>query len=364
MFYGIDLHRDNFEAAVLGDKDGEPKKFRCSINSPAFKKFLQTLTKEDYLVVEATVNTFWFIEKVEEKVKECYVIDPWKFLTISNADKKTDKIDAVKLARKLKYYILCERSDDEFPRVYIPSKEVRELRSLFTTYDFYKREVSAYKNRISSLFRENGICVKGNKDINHIDQKLLDSFSGLYGLPETVKCQIMILQATLKQLIETKEQVKQKILVSGSIFMKEIRLLTSIKGITPFTVIAIMSEIGEISRFKNSKKFCSYLRAGQKIDSSNLKKRVGSLCKRSRKLVMTLLMQSVNHFRNSSKKMNSFYEKKIGGKSPGKVRVAVARKTLVIIYYMLTRNKEYYYVDKKNYQSKIAEYERSLNKAA
>jgi transposase len=301
---------------------------------------------------------------VEERVKECYVIDPWKFLTISNANKKTDKIDAVKLARKLKYYILCERSGDEFPTVYIPTKEVRELRSLFTTYDLYKREATAYRNRISSLFREHGICIKGNKDIDNIDQKFLNSFSGRHKLPETVKSQILILQTTLKQLNEVKEKVKQEILSCGRIFIKEINLLTSIKGISPFTAIAIMSEIGEIGRFKGPKQFCSYLRAGQKIDSSNLKKKVGSICKRSRKLVMTLLMQSINHFRDSSRKMNAFYDRKICGKSAGKVRVAIARKILVIIYYMLTRNMEYYYRDKNNQQNKINDYERFLKKIA
>jgi hypothetical protein len=60
--------------------------------------------------------------------------------------------------------------------------------------------------------------------------------------------------------------------------------------------------------------------------------------------------------------MNRFYTEKLYGKSKGKVRMAVIRKTLVTIYYML-KNKEYYrYMDEENHNRKKKEYERFLKR--
>jgi transposase len=361
MFYGIDLSKESFKAGILGIENDKLKIIHGGLQKEYLEKFKQRLTKEDYVVVEASTNTFWFVDQVRELIKECYVVDPWKFSIIYQSKKKTDRIDAEKLTRKLKYHVLYDQSPDEFPTVFVPSKEVQEIRSLFSTYDFLKKEKNMTKNRIRSLLSQNGIFGFKNKDISEkkVQEELLAE-----EMSEILIFQVKMLFEVLDIQEKKMDETKGKILIKGKIFEYEIELLTSIKGISPFIAIAVMSDVVDIRRFKNAKHFCSYLRAAPGIDASGDKTKIGKVNKHSRNLTMGLLVESMNHFRNGSSKIEAFYQKKSKGKSKGKVRVAVVRKMLTFIYHMLTRDQYYYYIDKKNHANKKAEYARALKKIA
>jgi transposase len=361
MFYGIDLSKESFKAGVLENDSEKLKIIHCGLQKEYLEKFKLRLTKEDYVVVEASTNTFWFVDQVQELVKECFVIDPWKFSIIYQSKKKTDRIDAEKLTRKLKYHVLYDQSQDEFPTVFVPSKEVQEIRSLFSTYDFLKKEKNMTKNRIRSLLNQNGIFGFKNKDIS---EKKVQTEVLTQEMSEILVFQIKILFEVLEVQENKMEETKFKILIKGKIFDKEIDLLTSIKGISPFIAIAVMSDIVDVHRFKNTKHFCSYLRAAPGIDASGDKTKIGKVNKHSRNLTMGLLIESINHFRNGSHKIEVFYQKKSKGKSKGKVRVAVVRKILTYMFNMLTRDQYYYYIDKTNHANKKAEYARVLKKVA
>ena len=107
---------------------------KVSLKTKAFVNFIGELTKNDYLAVEASTNTFWFVGIVKERVKECHVINPYKFSIISNAIKKTDRVDALKIAMRLKYYICFDKSEDELPTVYIPPVNSEETKAALPLY--------------------------------------------------------------------------------------------------------------------------------------------------------------------------------------------------------------------------------------
>jgi transposase len=356
MFYGVDLHSDNIKVAALEPDKITPKTMRYSFDSASFQKFLETLTKEDYIAVEASTNTFWFYDKVIDRVKDCFVIDPYQFFIISRSMVKTDKRDAINLAKFLKYAVL---TGEKLPTVYVPVKEVREIRQLFTTYYFFKKQIVMDKNRIHSLLKQAGYKFARES----LEKSETKEAIELLSLSDAVKLEIKLIFGNLEKLVEAVKEIKKEILKAGIIFRKEIGLLTGIKGISVFMAIGIMADVADINRFPNAKKFCSYLRSAPKVDSSNQTTRIGKLNKQSRKLSMNLLIESINHFRTCDK-FGNFYERKKKGKSAGKVRVAVARKVMVTIYYMLKRNIDFYYLDKKNHSSKLMVYERFLGKAA
>ena len=356
MYYGIDLHSDNLKAAVLGNDENEPVIMRSSLEPEHFEKFLKRLSKEDYIAVEASTNTFWFYDQVKPFVRECYVIDPGKFALVSNSMVKTDKRDAVSLVRMLKYSVI---TGEPLHTVYIPNIEVREIRGLFTTYNLLKTDIVRMKNRIHSLLKQNGFkCKRESLDTIKTKEKILQ-----LNMSETVLFEINLLFKLMENMKTSFEEIKKKILEKGKIFIDEIKLLTSIKGISPFTAIGIMSDVADINRFPNVKNFCSYLRSAPKVDSSNQTTKIGKINKRSRRISMELIIQGITHFR-SCKKFNYFYEKKCKGKSKGKVRVALARKVMVAIYYMLKKRELFYYVDKISYEKKKRVYETYLKKVS
>jgi transposase len=356
MFYGVDLHSDNVKVALLGEDETIPKTMRYNFESTLFQRFLDGLTKDDYIAVEASTNTFWFYDLVVDRVKDCFVIDPYQFDLISKSMIKTDKRDAMHLVKFLKYAVL---TGEKLPVVYVPAKEVREIRQLFTTYNFFKKQIVMDKNRIHSLLKQNGYkYAKESLDKSGAKEAIIS-----LSLSNTVKLEIDLIYQNLECLKNAVNQIKEEILKNGCIFRKEIELLTGIKGISVFIAIGIMADVVDINRFPNAKKFCSYLRSAPKVDSSNKTTKIGRINKQSRKLTMSLLIESMNHFK-LCEKFGRFYENKKNGKSTGKVRVALVRKVMVTIYYMLKRNIDFYYVDKKFHSRKLMVYDKFLKNAA
>ena len=146
-------------------------------------------------------------------------------------------------------------------------------------------------------------------------------------------------------------------------YLKEIDILTSMKGISVFTAIALIADIATIERFPNSKHFSSYLKSAPGVDSSNDTTRICKTNKFGRKLSITLLTQSLNHFRDSNAKLRRWYDRKLGYiDKKGKLRMALCRRVFTEIYQMLKKGEYHYFRDKKNHQYKMSGYYKFLEK--
>lgn len=356
---GVDLHSDSLLFREMAmDEQGKFKTtlHHYKLHGESFKEFLDYLKPDDYILLEASSNAFWFHDQVIPRVKECYVYDTNKARREGN---KTDKIDTGKLAKKLAFHLLMKGTEDDMPTVYVPELKARELRSLFTTYKLYKKTKIQIKNRIHSLFKENGICF----DKKELDNKNALNFIKEKALPDIYKSQVINLYGSLIETDKFQETITNEIVLLGSeLFQEEVERLISITGFSYFTAMAFMSDVVDINRFKNVKKICSYLRTAPKIKESNKKKQMGNVNRASRTTTVTLLTQSLNHFIKSSDHMNEFYKRVKKGKSAGKARLAVVRKTIVAAYNMLKRKKQYYHVNDILYQKKLKEYHKILNK--
>jgi transposase len=356
-FLGIDLHTNNFKVSRLEalGKDKMIGESSYTFEEESFKQFLNSLEKDDYILVEASTNTFWFYDQVRPYVKECYIYNVNKG---NNQGNKTDKIDGRSLAKKLAFYVLLGEEFD-LPLVYVPCKEARELRSLVTTYRLLLKMITQSKNRIHALLKQNGICIKKSA----IESKHFEIFIDKMNISNIYKSQIKCLMRQLENTKEEQKNIKDIIYILGEkLYSKEIKLLLSIKGFSPFTAIVLMSDVVDINRFKSSKKFCAYLRTAPKIKESNNTARLGHINKQSRKATCAVLTQSVNHFKLAGDHMSSFYNRVKQGKSAGKSRMALIRKILVCVYHMLKKGEQYYWIEDEKYQEKLKEYYRELNR--
>ncbi len=88
--------------------------------------------------------------------------------------------------------------------------------------------------------------------------------------------------------------------------MKEaVQFLITIKGITPFTALAFLTDVGDIERFKKQKKMNAYLGLVPKGRDSGGKNMSGHINRASRKLTRTILTQSINHVKTYEKDLKN-----------------------------------------------------------
>ena len=349
-FLGIDLHSNNFICCFLFSDNKKKELHSFSLNPDSLKVFYKLLSDDTYVMLEASTNTFKFVDLIKDRVREVFVANTHKLKLISMVKRKTDRIDSEKLALYLKMQVTSGES--LVKPVYVPEQTIRDLRSLFSTYKLLRKNIGSLKNRIHSLLKQNlfpftkqFIFGKGMRE-------------AIFNLPmdDILKYQLTLLYDQLDHFEEAVEELKKKVLLTTAPFHNQIDILTSMKGISVFTAAALIADIATVKRFPNSKNFTSYLRSAPGVDSSNGETRVLHTTKFGRKLSVTLLSQSLNHFRDRNPKLNRWYNRVSSYKPKGKIRMALCRRVLTEIYQMLKKQEYHYFRDIENHKRKMIEY--------
>jgi hypothetical protein len=67
-------------------ENGEKEKVKFTLTGDSLKKFYSFLDKDTYAMIEASTNTFKFVELIKERVKAIYVANTHKLKMISMAN--------------------------------------------------------------------------------------------------------------------------------------------------------------------------------------------------------------------------------------------------------------------------------------
>jgi transposase len=268
-FIGVDLHSNQLTCCFL-DSNNSRKYVKFPVDANGIQNFIEMAGKDSYVSVEASTGTFEFVYRIRDFVNSVYVVNPHKMKLISLVKKKTDKVDAEKLAMYLKMQILS--GEDLIKPVHVPDRTIKELRSLFVSYKILAKMIVQLKNSIHSIYKQNLINVSKRKLKSKIQREIyLKKFS----LPDSFQVQIKILLNQLESTEDNLKKIEDQIKLHGAPYYKEIDILTSMKGISVIMDLALVADISTISRFQNSKHLTSYLRSAPSVDSSNEKTIIG-----------------------------------------------------------------------------------------
>jgi transposase len=356
QFIGVDLHTNKFTCCYRDDTAEKKETATFELTECGLEDFYQTLTPDTYVLVEATTTTFSFVRLIQPLVKEAIVANTYELKQISLARKNTDKIDADILCRTLKMQVLS--GEQIISPVVVPPVEIQELRGLFTTYRLYKKQTTQIKNRIHSLLKEKLYGFTQEEIFTRKRRKMMREIESA----SVMSFQINELFDTLEYYEVRIESLQDKISEHAEPFMREIEILTSMKGISVFIAIAIIADIITVDRFKNSKAFTSYLRSAPKVSNSNTSVSIRGTNKKGRKLSATLLTQSLNHVLNASEKLNRWYSRLTMYKKAGLVRTGLRRRVFAEIYQMLKKGEYHYGREAQKHEAKMCQYRNFLEK--
>jgi len=315
---GVDLHKNQFSVYwKTGEGKGIFKEY--PMTARGITEFKKGLDKETEVAIEATGNSKFFYDSIVEEAKRVRVINPLQFKVISESVKKTDRRDAEVIAEYLSKGLL--------PEVRVMNKETRELKSLIQTRDKPVKLRSALKNKIHGILMEHGITSRREM---FSSEQALDKVKNAE-VSETSKFEIGIIVDQIKGLTESIKKIEDKIKEKGE-GLKGQKNLQSITGIGKLSSTIILSNIGDINDFDDSKKLCAYAGLVPRVYDSNESIRHGQITKRGDKILRTTLVQVVLIAIKYSPYLRNFYERLKHKKGSGKAIIATARKMLSIIY--------------------------------
>jgi transposase len=355
-YHGVDLHK-RFAAISVRDESGEQTRYVARVEN--FAEYVAGLGVEDVVVLESSSGSFWWAERIQRQGARCVVIDPHRFRIIRDSWHKTDRRDAVALSLAL--WMSARSGELVLPEVWQPTPEVRELRRLFAQWQLLTTQIRQLKAQVQGVLLENGISdpVMGRRMVDNPAVGLA-TVRDLSLSPASAFSITMSLQM-LATLLAQKKRLLPEIYRAGCPFEPQVRLLITIRGVTPLLALGFLAEVGDVKRFHSLRGMLAYLGVVPTVRSSGGTTHVGHINRCSRKLCRTLFTQSVLHLADSSPTIKRFYLGVLDRKGYGRARIAVLRKTFGMMRRMLLNETEYKWKEQTLFEGKLRDYLRIRN---
>lgn len=315
-FIGVDLHTTQVTVCYLKTvSDYEFGKYQLD----EMENFVGTLQKTDQIAVEATGNTRWFVEQVREKVGRVIIVNPREFEVVKKSVKKTDKRDAMNLAKFL--------AVDMLPEVRGKSEQAETVQRLNETRTKLVRLKTCLMNKIHALAVSCGRKLK--RESLSSKKGLQKVFGQAWTAVEKLELEIIVEQIeSLNKSIKRLEMVIEE----ESKKLAGFENLITMTGIGARSAGVLLAVIGDVNDFPDEKKLASYFGIVPKVSNSNEKVQTGRITKRGSKTGRTTLVQCTLVAIRYNEYLRSYYERMKARRGHGKAKIATARKYLGIIY--------------------------------
>ena len=339
---GVDLHKDLIVACFL-EEDGSHQTARFRLTADGLRAFRERLRPDDRLAVEAGRSVWFFLGRVADAAGEAVVVDPRRFAPIAESKKKTDERDALELARALRAGYL--------PTVPIPDERILRLRQLFGARETLVKTATQDKNLAHAAPVRNGLL---SRRADLASARGRERVARVEGLPPSDRA---ILDLALRQLAAVERELAdlERLIISLGRELPGLRRLLQIRGLGLVAAIGIPAELGDVGWFPSARQRAAYAGLVASVRQSNRTEPRGRITKEGRERLRTLLIQAVLVLISGQRRnpLAEFYRLKKQEKGSGKALCATARKLLGVIYVLLTKDLDYWFLEERLYQKKL-----------
>jgi transposase len=332
---GIDLGKRTYTMAVIG-KDGKVRFTNGRTDPEGRQGLCRKLEPGDKVSLEAGNLAFQMAYEIKERTgSEVVVLNSSKLPLIYGSMKKTDKEDALKLARLIEML-----KDEQLPTVPLPGKTEMRRRALLAGHMRAKKYRTQMINLLHGLFVHQGITTITRKDLATKGRReaTVQQLSGLEREEAAWILKSLELHderlATLKQRLEEERKGDE-----------QIRRLEGVAGVGPLVALAFVSYVGDVRRFENAAQASNYLGLVPRVDISGTIVRHGGITKRGNGCLRSLLVQAswalVRSKGGGALKERYWHMTVERGLGKKKSIVAIARRLAALLYTLLKNETEY-----------------------
>jgi transposase len=330
---GVDLHKKLITVCVMNQDRTVLARKTLYCDQPdsivaCFRQF-----RPFKVVVEATANYPWLVELLEPLAERVVLANPKKLRVIAESTKKTDRLDAQTLAEFL--------ARDMIPEAYRPTPRQRQHRTLVRHRQYLRGCMTSVRCKIRHLLADHNA---DRKDL--FSAKCGQSY--FKGLPLSDAERLVIkqlwsqyadLQAQLLALTRKLKAFAAKAPVREA---EARRIVLTAPGVGFVTAEVVLSELGDVGRFKNAKAICAYAGLVPVVKQSGGKRSKDlGISKQGSGLLRWALVEAAWRLVQTSPKYSAIFarlKKRCGSK---RAIVAVARKLLCALYAMLKTSTPY-----------------------
>jgi transposase len=292
------------------------------------REFYSQLPRPVRVGIEATGSMQWFLNLMEELGIECQVGHPAKIRAAEPRKQKYDRRDAGLILKLL--------VENRFPSIWLPSRELVDLRALLLHRHQWVRLRTRVQNALQAIALAHGL----RRGPSLWSQTGQDTLASLPLAPHTADRR-SALQALYAKLETEIELLNQRVEQQAGERPGALRLMTH-PGVGPITALATDVFLGDPKRFVDGKALASYAGIIPRESSSGGRQRLGGLSKQGNPLLRFLWCEAAIHAVRRDPELRRFYQRKLFQKGLGKARVAAARKLGIRLWIMLREEIDYH----------------------
>ena len=290
-FVGLDVHKESIAIAVAEGDGGEPAYLATVPNDTAeLVKRLAKLGRAAHLrcCYEAGPTGYSLHRDLKAAGIECVVVAP-SLVPVQAGDRvKTDRRDAVKLARFLRSGDLTE--------VYVPDAATEAMRDLERGRDDAKKSERVARHHLSKFLLRHGRLYPGKTawTARHLDWIRSQHFDHEAQSRVLTHYQHAVEEATSRVERLTKDIVE---LVEKWALKPLVKSLQALRGVQLTTAVVIAAELGDLRRFPTAPQLMAYLGLVPSEHSSGESRRRGRITKTGNAHVRRVLVESAWSYR-------------------------------------------------------------------
>jgi len=329
IIVGCDYHPSFQQIAFVDTETGELKEQRL-VHREGAEDFYRALAASGQLVrvgMEASGHARWFERLLAELKFELKMGDAAEIRRKRGRKQKTDRQDAL--------HILGLLLKDDFPPIWVPSGENRDLRQLLWHRHRMVQARTRIMNQLQAVALNEGLLCK-KKLWRERGRQQLEAFRlapwasrRRHDLLELLDR----LNPTIAELSRAIEQEAEKCCAA--------QRLTTHPGVGALTALAFVLIIGDAKRFHCGKQVASYLGLVPLEDSSGNRRRLGHITKQGSSMLRFLLVEAAQVTVRSLPEWRGKYVHLMMRRGRKTAKVAMARRLAIRLYWMMRQEWDY-----------------------
>jgi transposase len=327
LIIGCDFHPGFQQVAIFDNLTGEMREKRLQHRAEA-EEFYGSLAGQQVRVgMEACGHYPWFERLLEKLGFELWFGDAARVRASVVRKQKTDRRDAEHLLDLLR--------QERFPRIWVPSLEVRDVRQLLVHRHKQVQARTRTKNQLQAMALSQGVQ-KRRRLWSEAGRAELEQ---LPLLPYAAERRKRLLEA-LDSLDAAIGELDRRVAEEARQRPEAVRLMTH-PGVGPLTALAMVLTLGSAERFESGKQVGSYFGLIPREESSGGKQRLGKISKQGSSFLRFLLVEAGQTAARHDPQLKRFYRRLAVRKNRSIAKVAVARKLATRLYLMLREDWTY-----------------------
>jgi transposase len=333
-YVGVDLHKQIIVLCVVVVVAGKRqvvarRKLACRDVAGVDEFFGQLGPFQ--VAVEATAAYEWFLKRIEQGADRIVLVHPRKMRIIAESRRKTDRLDAQILAEFL--------AADELPEAWRPTPRVREHRGLVRQRDYLRRRISGVKSRLRN------VLAHYNADVSNLFT--IAGQEHLAAVPLSVSDRFVArqLQAELAAHLEQRHAVDQQLerfAAAAPLAEREARaVLESVPCVGPVTTEVILSELGDVRRFRSQNNVVQYAGLAPGVRQSAGRSVDLGITKEGSRLLRWAMIELAWRLVGKTRRWGLLYEQLRSRCGAKKAIVAIARRILCVLVSLLKSGQRY-----------------------